>query len=548
MIVQWVVLLAVLLLTSVPAAAQTALQGQWRPAKPGERAIEVRRDDRDMQAFAPARLTAFPGGDAGSWVLLWPEQGRWPATPWVLEVSAPALQSFTLYLPDGASRTLSITRKDPRGWPMHGRLGFRLPGSLPDGVPLRLHVDTAGVMVATVTLRARSEAAYLQADEHWLVLASACFAAMLTTALIALFFGLRLRDITFVHYAVYVCSYSLVMAVETGYLVHPLGLEVLGRASAWIGRLALLVSILSAVLFLVRFADMRTYLPGAVRWLHRYVTLVALLAIPAVLRLQGLERIAQQLVNPLLALGALSLLGCSVVSAWRGSRYARYFLLGWTPLLLVVALGSLQDAGIAEDWAGSNQAALLAGAFEALVLSLALAERNAELRSDRDRALRLADTDALTGLLNRGAWDRRLNQLLGKHGGRTRLSVLFLDLDHFKRVNDTLGHAVGDRCLQRLARAMRVELRHGDLAARYGGEEFVAALPGADQAAAIQIAERIRLRFQSHLDEIGECRPTVSIGVASRRDAEPGSVLLQRADAALYAAKQQGRDRVVAVD
>ncbi len=162
----------------------------------------------------------------------------------------------------------------------------------------------------------------------------------------------------------------------------------------------------------------------------------------------------------------------------------------------------------------------------------------------------MAVTDALTGVFNR----RRLMEVLAKEHERallTRrpLAVVMLDLDHFKRVNDTLGHAVGDDLLRRFGALLREHLRRGDNVGRYGGEEFVILLPGADVERATAVAERIRVAFLDFSKEEAETyrglRLSVSAGVATLSgEGESHEALLCRADAALYAAKADGRDRV----
>jgi diguanylate cyclase (GGDEF)-like protein len=241
------------------------------------------------------------------------------------------------------------------------------------------------------------------------------------------------------------------------------------------------------------------------------------------------------------------LFGTAVAAAWHGSRYAWFFLAGWTPLLAVTVLGSLQLYGIADGWTWSDDAALGAGALEALVLSLGLADRSLALRRDRDHARRLADIDALTGLYNRRGWTDRvlaLDEDLRREGAS--YSVLFLDLDRFKELNDRLGHEAGDAALRTLATVMREELREQDIIGRFGGEEFVVALPGADRLHAARVAERIRARLQAlAAEDPADALRTVSIGVATLNDGETTSALLKRADKAMYAAKAAGRNRVV---
>ncbi len=127
--------------------------------------------------------------------------------------------------------------------------------------------------------------------------------------------------------------------------------------------------------------------------------------------------------------------------------------------------------------------------------------------------------------------------------------MLFIDIDHFKDINDSLGHAVGDSVLQRVGRALRDRLRRGDLLARYGGEEFVALLPDTDLDAATRVAEVLRRRIETidYSSLTGALPVRVSIGVAqfSEELMSAGS-LVSAADAAMYEAKRQGRNRVVA--
>lgn len=167
---------------------------------------------------------------------------------------------------------------------------------------------------------------------------------------------------------------------------------------------------------------------------------------------------------------------------------------------------------------------------------------------ESDRAHRRRSTlDPLTGLFNRNALEQRLAELDGEPCNPAEglsHALLLCDLDHFKRVNDQLGHAVGDAVLQDVAYTMRATLRAGDSIYRIGGEEILVVLPGADEGDAVEIAERLR-------QEVRLRRPvgvavTVSVGVAVSRPATVDTDdLVERADSALYAAKAGGRDAVV---
>ena len=172
------------------------------------------------------------------------------------------------------------------------------------------------------------------------------------------------------------------------------------------------------------------------------------------------------------------------------------------------------------------------------VVASLCAERVAIARLDR-----MARVDALTRVLNRHGL--RLTMREGEAAGGSSCIVL-LDIDHFKRVNDTYGHAAGDAVLQAVAEALESTVRGGDSVARYGGEEFLLLLPGVGVRTAQLVAERARaavarLRIKT---PTGDIQVTISGGIAERTFGDTSESAIARADAALYRAKGEGRDRV----
>ena len=157
--------------------------------------------------------------------------------------------------------------------------------------------------------------------------------------------------------------------------------------------------------------------------------------------------------------------------------------------------------------------------------------------------------DGLTGLLNRRAMEEALfSQMQRSRRTGEPFTVLMLDLDHFKTINDCHGHAAGDRALKHTAAALKAELREVDAVGRFGGEEFLVVMPGATVETALPVAERLRTALISDPPSIDDATLllSASIGIAQWREpAEEPSRLLMRADAALYNAKVRGRDRVV---
>jgi diguanylate cyclase (GGDEF)-like protein len=183
-------------------------------------------------------------------------------------------------------------------------------------------------------------------------------------------------------------------------------------------------------------------------------------------------------------------------------------------------------------------------------LELRVLERTAELREANERLSQLAVTDSLTGLANRRAFLETMNREIERSKRHAHpLAIIMFDIDRFKAINDLHGHAAGDRVLQRVAELATGVVRSGDLLARYGGEEFLLLAPETDRPQALQLAERIRIAL--HAAEVPvdhtTIRFTASFGIASlNEDDRDASVIIARADEALYVAKEGGRNRVVA--
>ena len=197
---------------------------------------------------------------------------------------------------------------------------------------------------------------------------------------------------------------------------------------------------------------------------------------------------------------------------------------------------------------------LRGAAKRASQLEVNLSETSRELdilRESLNQAEQRANTDTLTGLANRGAFEEflRAAQIQAMERGLA-LSLLMIDIDHFKRFNDDYGHGVGDQVLRLIAASLRDRLRENDLAARYGGEELVGVLPGANLAVSKAVGERIRRAIaECRLTRrsTGEVLPrvTVSIGIAQFRLGESATQFIERCDKALYLAKRAGRNRVI---
>ncbi len=208
------------------------------------------------------------------------------------------------------------------------------------------------------------------------------------------------------------------------------------------------------------------------------------------------------------------------------------------------------DAG-ADDFIGkpfnSNELrARVAVGRRVILLHQALMDKLHKLEAATEIISRLARTDALTGLHNRRSFSE--NFAMAASSARRNgypLSLISIDLDHFKSVNDTLGHNVGDLLLTEFSALIAGMLRTEDLAARWGGEEFIILLSHSDGNAAASLAERIRSAFERTPNSAAPLPVTASFGVAQLREGEEESDLIKKADLALYRAKHEGRNRVV---
>lgn len=542
----WRRALGIVLLLLVPwrPVLASPLDAAWREARPGDTPASVwaAYDRGEFHPFDPSVLNRVAGRGQGGWVVLRPLPS--PVTEeHALTIYPPPLGTVTLYRRGAAPQRLALDDFDAAVHG-HGRLTWRIAADVAPAEPMLLGFEADAAGVAPVRFGWSPWNDYLREDARWLMLSSACFAVMLAMAAMALCLAAMLRDATLAWYAGYVICYGAIQGIQTGYVFHPMEWTWLAGTASLAGAAAALLSMAFAAAFVARFCELERFSPP----LHVCALALALgvppLVVMRISRVEALVTASRALLYPALIIGAVLLLCAGLVSAWRGSRPARYFLLGFTPLLALTAMNSAQASGALPgmDWLGD--AALVAGAVQALVLALGLADRALAMRHDTEAVRELADVDALTQVLNRRAWNEGLQAVLA--ADQEPVALLFLDLDCFKTLNDRFGHHAGDRALVAVAGALRHELRPQDLLGRYGGEEFVAALHGVPQAQAVQVA--IRLCRRVHRLEIpvdgAKQLLTVSVGVAMRRPDDTPESLVERADHAMYRAKLEGRNRV----
>ena len=369
-------------------------------------------------------------------------------------------------------------------------------------------------------------------------------------SLVALVFWLVLRDRIYLWYAACMASQMLYLLCSNGEAYAMPGLRLLGRfAAPGVWFVATLSTIVS-VNFLLVFAELRTRVPRLSRllllvgsWLP--MLLLALLVSPWPADkgwFPGIGNLLLLLAN-IVAIVALTL-------AWRrGGRHAGQMLLAWVPLVVMSTARAVQLSIGAPLSPWLEYGLPLVLACTAVVLMLGLADRMQAFRSERDRARQDAQHDPLSGAYNRVGIMQRLQHAMAEaRAGSRQLAVLFLDIDYFKQINDTHGHALGDACIRQLSWLVQEDLMPGESFGRLGGEEFMLVLPGVNGRHARDAAERLRRKVEGRSVVLDGVRVgmTVSIGSVEYAAPETADALVKRADAAMYAAKEAGRNRVVA--
>ena len=248
----------------------------------------------------------------------------------------------------------------------------------------------------------------------------------------------------------------------------------------------------------------------------------------------------------------LSTILASGLVAWRrGVVGAGPYSIAFAGVVVGLIAGALGNNELVPRNGWTDAAPGIGVAWEAVFLALALAERIRRLRGERDALELEALVDALTGIANRRAFDRRLIEEWRRGvRGRTQLAAIVIDVDYFKSYNDAHGHVAGDGALKLVASAITRSMRRvDDFVARYGGEEFVVLLPYCNVAAAVAVADAIRAAVQA-LDiahaENPSGRMTISAGAAAvvPSEATMPERIVAAADLALYVAKRSGRNRV----
>jgi diguanylate cyclase (GGDEF)-like protein len=424
---------------------------------------------------------------------------------------------------------------------------YALPEGLATDEPLYVRIAAVGRGAETLQFTlAPFDEALAQGADHARTIAFA-FGALMSMALAALVIWFVLQERLLLLYATLFSLQALYIAFLSGQGFDWPGFSFTRAFHAYAWNVPAALSGAVACLFVREIADLRRYSPRIYRVFGWLAIVFVALAFANFAHLAG----AGALVAPI---GNLIFVGVAIFTlvvaflAWRrGSRAAGWFLLAWGLLeIFTIATAASFLVGNAESLVHYGLPLSMVAA--AILVALGVADRLREQRLALSDAERRAQTDPLTGVLNRRSLIERLDAACRRARARgLPVALLFIDLDHFKVINDTRGHLAGDACLKAVITPIQSELRQSDVIGRYGGEEFVVILSSADASAAHAIAQRIRLRVaELEVNGFGPpIRLTCSIGVATS-DALGvwGEHLVARADAAVYVAKNAGRNQV----
>ncbi|KPP97953.1 diguanylate cyclase [Marinobacter sp. HL-58] len=539
-------------------------------------------------------------GDEVYWFRVGIENHLDASDPLFLEIGYPVLDHVEVYLVRDGALIEQYILGDKK--PFHERLihnrNFLVPLSLPaDGnLTLYLRVDTSSSMQVPLTLW--NQEAYYVAEQSRSLFEGIYYGIVLVMILYNLFVYMAVGERSFLYYVGYITAMPLFLASLHGVSFQYLWPE----ATRWNDQ-AIIVFLNLVVLFggafSIRFINVSRHNHPIMNRLA-----VSLMIVAGVMAAAGILIPYRLMILPTILvafLGCTAMLLMSIMRWIRKDPAARYYTLAWVFMLFGGIVLALSKFTMLPRNLLTENATQVGSAIGVILLSVALADRlnkekkrafeaqqnlfreerkarmaqekslriqqeantlleqrvqarTRDLESLNDQLRELSSTDALTGLKNRGHFDRAFSSAVVRaYRFGQPLSLLLLDIDHFKRFNDTYGHLVGDDCLQMVANCIRQYVtRPQDLAARYGGEEFVVLLPDTPAEGALRVAEKIRREIEETGFRISDevLHLTVSIGVCAvcPDEADATTAIFSRADEALYEAKGRGRNQVVACE
>ncbi|MDP1928935.1 MAG: diguanylate cyclase, partial [Thiobacillus sp.] len=356
---------------------------------------------------------------------------------------------------------------------------------------------------------------------------------------------LSLRSARYLYYALYLAMFVAMNVAYTGHGYAWLWPDSLAWQQ-WSNPVLMFLYGVSGLAFAIRFLDLQVFFPRVRKAVIAFCAAFGVLLAAAFLLDSQKFALLAIFTFAFLFSGIMLFLG--VISVRAGQKPAKYFLIAAIAAMVGAVLTTLSTWGFIPHNSWTFRAVEIGMLLDATLLALALGYQFRVGQEERLRAERLAQLDPLTGLNNRRAFYDKTSPLWS-HAIRHRhdTSVMLLDIDLFKQINDSHGHAHGDEVLKATADILRQSVRQGDVLARWGGEEFIVFLPETSLHEATALAERLRVAIADMRIpcETGQTAVTASFGIAQQEDPHSTlDALIASADVCLYHSKQQGRNRV----
>lgn len=509
--------------------------------------------DQARQAVAEGRFRATPDvvpkfgiGARPVWLYLQVENSWRRAVDRRLQLEISWLDRIDVYHIHGDELISHWVAGDSNAALQHPRpgLGYVFDLILPPGTnELLVRVSTPDPLLVPLRLLDNRSAEALQTKYNYgygllygFLLALIAYNAML-------YIGLRIRS--YLDYTLYLGSFVLANLAYTGHGYGWLWPQFPGFQQYVILVLMVIFGCLG-LRFASGFLSLRRHAPRTHRLIHWLITVAILSMTIAVAG--GQRQLAVLIAFTFVLIVSTSMVWIGLITVHHGRDAGGYFLAA-----ALAAMAGTSTTALAV-WIGLPYSALTFHAagwgvvIEGILFALALAHRMRKVQLARRQAEYLANIDPLTGLLNRRSFFSRANPLWSTALRNKRpLSVMMVDIDHFKQINDQYGHAVGDQVLQAVSERLTAACRSGDVPARWGGEEFVIVLPETQASQASQLAERLRATIEAMEIRSNDDRTfslSASFGIAGYVDHEDLEQLIRESDHWLYQAKQGGRNRV----
>lgn len=473
--------------------------------------------------------------------------------PRVLRVAKANLDEVDIYIPTarGLEKYITGDRRPAGGRPIRSRtFVFPIPSDYLAGEFIHLRLKSHTSLNLKVQLRSFSNWSSRASQE--LVIFSLLLGSILVLVIYNFFIYVTLRDSTYLYYVIFMLGVAIFSFRLYG--LSSVLVDLPHRLVVPLTWLTLGVGQLGGILFSRRFLNTKVNAP----LVDKLILIAGAAAVLVIILGLTEQYYAANLLNHYGGgLTCLIFISAGIVCYRRGFHAARYYLWAWT-LFMISLLFFVMGGVLIPSTFFTFHAVLVGTVFQAIFLSFALADRirglrreRAQLREQKQRLTELSIRDELTGLYNKRCYSSRLSSEM-EHARRLDLdlSLVMIDVDHFKDFNDTHGHAAGDVVLAELGQVVLRTTRETDIPCRYGGEEFAVILPGSDLEGAGAIAERLRSRFERlrfPTPEHGRVGSTISLGVTQLIDDDDEKTLFDRADQALYQAKEQGRNKVISL-